>query len=95
MEELKKEQKNVKPKVVKQKKQVVEQVVEQLVEQLVESSPEVKEEVEKVVKVKKPNNWITHVKYVAEINNLSYREALKIAGKTYTKIIMYIYINEL
>jgi hypothetical protein len=80
MEELKKEQKNVKPKVVKQKKQVVEQVVEQLVE----SSPEVKEE-NKVVKVKKPNNWITHVKDVAEINNLSYREALKIAGQTYQK----------
>ena len=84
MEELKKEQKNVKPKVVKQKKQVVEQVVEQ-VEQLVESSPEVKEEVEKVIKVKKPNNWITHVKEVAETNNLSYRNALKIAGQTYTK----------
>ena len=81
MEELKKEQKNVKPKVVKQKKQVVEQVVEQLVE----SSPEVKEEVEKVVKVKKPNNWITHVKEVAETNNLSYREALKIASQTYQK----------
>ena len=81
MEELKKEQKNVKPKVVKQKKQVVEQVVEQLVE----SSPEVKEEVEKVVKVKKPNNWITHVKEVAETNKLSYRNALKIAGQTYTK----------
>ena len=78
MEELKKEQKNVKPKVVKQKKQVVEQVVE--------SSPEVKEkEDEKVVKVKKPNNWITHVKEVAETNNLSYRNALKIAGQTYTK----------
>ena len=88
MEELKKEQKNVKPKVVKQKKQVVEQVVEQVVkqvvEQLVESSPEVKEE-NKVVKVKKPNNWITHVKGVAESNNLSYREALKIAGQTYQK----------
>ena len=74
MEETKEVKKVVKQKVVKQK--VVKEI-----EQLVESSPEV----EKVVKVKKPNNWITHVKYVAEINNLSYREALKIASQTYQK----------
>ena len=36
-------------------------------------------------KFKKPNAWIDHVKKVAEEKNISYREALKIAGETYKK----------
>ncbi len=38
-----------------------------------------------VKKVKKSNAWIDHVKKVAEEKNISYREALKIAGETYKK----------
>ena len=40
---------------------------------------------QKVKKVKKPNAWIEHVKKVAEDKNISYREALKVAGQTYKK----------
>ena len=40
---------------------------------------------EQVKKVKKSNAWIDHVKHVAEEKNISYREALKIAGQTYKK----------
>jgi hypothetical protein len=40
---------------------------------------------QKVKNVKKPNAWIDHVKKVAEDKNISYREALKIAGQTYKK----------
>ena len=45
---------------------------------------EQKEE-QKVKKVKKPNAWIEHVRHVAESQNISYREALKVAGQTYKK----------
>ena len=36
-------------------------------------------------KPKKTNPWIAHVKMVAKEKGISYTEALKIAGKTYTK----------
>ena len=36
-------------------------------------------------KVKKPNAWIQHVKNVAEKDNLTYREALKVAKESYKK----------
>ena len=78
MEETKEVKKMVKQKAVKQK--VVKEV-----EQVKEIQEDIKEVEKEVVKIKKPNNWITHVKSVAESNNLSYREALKIAGQTYTK----------
>ena len=45
----------------------------------------VEQKVEQVKKVKKPNAWIEHVRHVAEDKNISYREALKIAGQTYKK----------
>ena len=44
-----------------------------------------KEEQLEVKKVKKSNAWIDHVKKVAEEKNISYRDALKIAGQTYKK----------
>ena len=44
-----------------------------------------KEEQQEVKKVKKSNAWIDHVKKVAEDKNISYRDALKIAGQTYKK----------
>ena len=44
-----------------------------------------KEEQQEVKKVKKSNGWIDHVKKVAEEKNISYRDALKIAGQTYKK----------
>ena len=78
------EYKEVKKVAKKRVKQVKEQVVEH-VEQVVEQVKEDAKEIIKEVKVKKPNNWITHVKEVAESNNMSYRNALKIAGQTYTK----------
>ena len=36
-------------------------------------------------KDKKANRWISHVKDVAKIKNITYREVLKIASATYTK----------
>ena len=36
-------------------------------------------------KEKKTNRWISHVKSVATNQNITYREALKIASATYTK----------
>ena len=45
----------------------------------------VEQKEEQVKKVKKPNAWIEHVRHVAESQNISYREALKIAGQTYKK----------
>jgi len=40
---------------------------------------------QKVKKVKKPNAWIEHVRHVAESQNISYRDALKLANQTYKK----------
>ena len=50
-----------------------------------EEDKEEKEEKKVVKKVKKTNAWIDHVKHVAESQNISYREALKIASQTYKK----------
>ena len=44
-----------------------------------------KVEITKIHKVKKPNAWIQHVKNVAEKDNLTYREALKVAKESYKK----------
>ena len=44
-----------------------------------------KEEQQEVKKVKKSNAWIDHVKKIVEEKNISYRDALKIAGQTYKK----------
>ena len=35
--------------------------------------------------IKKKNQWIDHVKNVANTKNITYRESLKIAGQTYKK----------
>ena len=40
---------------------------------------------QKVKKVKKPNSQIEHVRHVSQSQNISYREALKVAGQTYKK----------
>ena len=44
-----------------------------------------KKEQQEVKKVNKSNAWIDHVKKTAEEKNISYRDALKIAGQTYKK----------
>ena len=44
-----------------------------------------KEKPKEQPKDKKANRWISHVKDVAKTNNITYREALKIASATYTK----------
>ena len=49
------------------------------------SDKEVQQVEQEVKKVKKSNAWIDHVKKVAEDKNISYRDALKIAGQTYKK----------
>jgi hypothetical protein len=40
---------------------------------------------DKPTKHKKPNAWIQHVKFIAQRDNLTYRDALKIAKESYRK----------
>ena len=50
-----------------------------------EDNKEVQEVKKQIPKVKKPNNWIQHVKNVAEKEGISYREALKVGKESYKK----------
>ena len=54
-------------------------------EQPEQEEPEKEQPEKEQPKEKKTNRWILHVKDVAKTQNITYREALKIASATYTK----------
>ena len=82
-----------KPLLAKGKKLIEEKVIEPVVEKVIEKKmkknmKQMKEPMEKVMEgtgVKKQSKWIEWVKKVAKDKDISYREAMKVAGATYVK----------